>query len=279
MVMFSCKKDQDVLETPIQTENAISASDPELSNTLSDEINEKPTNTSIPLICVDKITDSKPMILGEDEDIDGKGVFIKGTKWANGKTLKVFFMNGSDYLRGKVFTYAQRWSNYANIKFVLTKNKAESDIRVGFKINGNTGSWSYFGTDAREYRAGRQTMNFGWFDRNTSDLELIRTTVHEFGHALGLAHEHKSPVNTIQWDRPAVYAYYMGPPNNWTREEVNDQVLNKYKPRDVRNTKYDPESIMHYYIDPDLTLNHVGVGYNLKLSDKDKIFIARIYPK
>ncbi len=280
IVLFSCKKDEEIQATA-QEETVAVLADPEMAATLSDVQNESDfeANARIPRICVDKITESQPIVMdAEDEDFSERGVLLKGTKWANGKTLKVFFLNGSPYLRDKVITFARRWANHANLHFVVTTNKAQSDIRVGFKINGDKGSWSYFGTDADRYRKGKQTMNFGWFDRNTPDSELIRTTVHEFGHAIGLAHEHLSPVNTIKWDKPAVYAYYTSPPENWTRKQVDEQVLNKYKPRDVRNTKYDPESIMHYYVDPSLTTDGKGVGLNMTLSAKDKTFIGRIYP-
>jgi len=281
-VMFGCKKDRKIQsEMPANTDTAsVAVADEEMAATRSDELNETDfeADARTPRVCVYKFTDSDPIILDEKDEVNERAVLLKGTKWANGKTLKVFFMNGSPYLRNKVITYARRWANHANLHFVVTNKKAESDIRAGFKINGDKGSWSYFGKDADRYRKGKQTMNFGWFNRKTEDSELIRTTIHEFGHSIGLAHEHLSPVNTINWDKPKVYDYYMGPPNNWTREKVNEQVLNKYKPRDVRNTKYDPLSIMHYPVDPSLTTDGQAVGVNWTLSDKDKTFIRRIYP-
>ncbi|MEJ2880563.1 M12 family metallopeptidase [Pedobacter sp. GR22-6] len=282
-MMFSCKKDQ---QNPIEItadadSSAVASLDSEMAATRTDEQNESDfdTDARTPRVCVYKFTDSDPIILDESDDVNARAVLLKGTKWANGKTLKVFFMNGSPYLRNKVITHARKWANHANIHFAVTKNKAESDIRVGFKINGDQGSWSYFGKDADRYRKGKQTMNFGWFNKKTDEAELIRTTVHEFGHAIGLAHEHLSPVNTINWNKPKVYDYYMGPPNNWTRKQVNEQVLNKYKPRDVRNTRYDPLSIMHYPVDPALTTDGQAVGVNWTLSAKDKSFIRKIYPK
>jgi hypothetical protein len=39
--------------------------------------------------------------------------------------------------------------------------------------------------------------------------------VHEFGHALGLIHEHQNPNRAIQWNRDAVINDLQGPPNNW----------------------------------------------------------------
>jgi len=282
-MMLSCEKDQEIQsETKALEENtAVALTDAEMAATKTDEENETDfkTDARVPRVCVYKFTESDPIILDESDEVNQRAVLLKGTKWANGKTLKVFFMNGSDYLRGKVMTFARRWANHANLHFVVTRNKAESDIRVGFKINGDKGSWSYFGKDADRYRKGKQTMNFGWFNRQTAEAELMRTTIHEFGHAIGLAHEHLSPVNTINWDKPKVYDYYMGPPNNWTRKQVNEQVLNAYKPRDVRNTRYDPLSIMHYPVDAALTTDGQAVGVNLTLSDKDKTFIRRIYPK
>jgi hypothetical protein len=42
---------------------------------------------------------------------------------------------------------------------------------------------------------------------------------------------------------------------------------------------YDPDSIMHYPVDPQLTFNNYTVGWNRELSDEDKQFIAVLYPR
>lgn len=231
-------------------------------------------NALTPRVCIDKLVDQ-----ADTGKITTNAVFVNGKKWANGKTLKIFFINGGDFLKGKVITYARKWADDANLHFVETQNRAESDIRVGFKLNGDRGSWSYIGTDANHPTLqGKQTMNFGWFDTKTEEKEFSRTIVHEFGHALGLGHEMLSPVEKINWDKPKVYAYYMGPPNNWTRAQVDNNIFNKYKPDEVRNTVFDPTSIMEYPVDPALTTDGKGIGWNYYLSNKDRNFIASIYP-
>jgi len=277
IIMAGCKKDAEVLE-PQSVEPKMSVADSKMGLTLSDDLNEASFESDArnPRICVYQFSVNDPIILDEEDDpLSPKGVYDKGTKWANGKTLKVFFINGSDFLRGKVMTYARKWAQHANIHFAVTENKANSDIRVGFKLNGDDGSWSKIGTDAKNY-IGRQTMNFGWFNRQTDEREFSRVIVHEFGHAIGLGHEHLSPVANINWNKPVVYKYYIEE-EGWTRQQVNQNIFNKYKERDVRNTRYDPKSIMHYYVPAEHTTDGVEVGYNLYLSEKDKAFIGRIY--
>lgn len=111
--------------------------------------------------------------------------------WLKGSTITVKLDTAaSRYVREKVEQYAREWTKYANIGFKFV-TEGEADIRVTFKAG--KGFYSYIGTDAKFFKD-KETMNLGWFDGKTSDKEFRRTTIHEFGHALGLNHEHQHPV-------------------------------------------------------------------------------------
>ena len=58
------------------------------------------------------------------------------------------------------------------------------------------GAWSYVGTDCRDIPLNEPTMNLGFLDGGTA--------AHEFGHAIGLAHEHQNPAGGIQWNEEVV---------------------------------------------------------------------------
>lgn len=110
--------------------------------------------------------------------------------------------------------YANEWSKYANITFkFITSGTAQ--IRVTFTQG--AGSYSYLGTQALNRPSNSETMNFGWFNDSTTDTEFSRTTIHEFGHALGMIHEHQHPLANIPWDKEKVYTYYGGYPNYWSK--------------------------------------------------------------
>jgi hypothetical protein len=122
-------------------------------------------------------------------------------------------------------------------------------------------------------------MNFGWFNDQTPDAEIRRTTLHEFGHALALGHEHQQPSGSICWNRPKVYEYYAGPPNNWSRELVDTNIFQKYSSSITQYSEYDPNSIMHYPIDRSLLTCDQAVYLNAGLSKIDSNFISKIYPR
>lgn len=50
----------------------------------------------------------------------------------------------------------------------------------------------------------------------------------------------------IVWDTEAVYRYFSGPPNTWTRAKTFRNVLRKLDPREVDGDNWDKDSIMHY---------------------------------
>jgi hypothetical protein len=142
-----------------------------------------------------------------------------------------------------VIQFANQWSLYANLTFKFMDRDApgDSDIRVSFTAGG--GSWSYIGTGAKSVSQSDPTMNFGWFNDQTSDEEFSRTVIHEFGHAIGCIHEQSSPVADIPWNKPAVYEYYLKN-DGWDKAKVDGNVFAKAAQANTLNSRYDNTSIM-----------------------------------
>jgi Astacin (Peptidase family M12A) len=205
-----------------------------------------------------------------------KMAIMHGKKWSDGKKIGVFFMDGSAIQKARVREQAVKWSKFADITFDFAVSKANSHIRISFKAD--DGSWSYIGTDCLGISKAEPTMNFGWLEDDTDATEYERVVVHEFGHALGAIHEHQNPKGGIQWNLPAVYEYFAGPPNFWTKEETDINVVGKYSVDQLNASKYDPDSIMLYQFDGALIKGGKPTKFNTKMSKGDKRFIKKQYP-
>jgi len=208
--------------------------------------------------------------------LGGPGTNFKSNSnfWTAGGTLRVKFMGGSDYVRRQVVRYSREWSRYANVDFTFVTS-GQSDIRVSFVQNGS--SWSMLGRQARSASSNQATMNFGWLNDRTPDYEFRRTILHEFGHALGLLHEHQNPSGGIPWDEEEVYAFYQRT-QGWDRRTTYHNVIARQGHNETQYSAYDPASIMHYPVDPRLTRDGYKVGLNTAISATDARFIARMYP-
>jgi serralysin len=194
--------------------------------------------------------------------------------WDPGTTIKVKFLSGSKTLQNKIIPFAKEWEKYANIKFEFVTG-GQADIRV--KIGTGDGHNSYIGTVARFIDAGSETMNLDSVDFASDESFLKLVVLHEFGHAIGLLHEHSSPVSGIKWDKQKMYKEYakMG----WSKEDVDYQVFTSYKTSYTNGTKYDNKSIMHYPIKEGETTNGYVIDWNKTLSKGDIELIAALYPK
>ena len=199
-----------------------------------------------------------------------------GKKWANGRTLGVYFMDGSATQKARVREQAMKWGQFANIKLDFSAAKARAQIRISFVAD--QGSWSYIGTDCLGIAKTRPTMNFGWLKDDTDATEYERVVVHEFGHALGAIHEHQNPKGGIQWNLPAVYAYFAGPPNFWSKEQTDINVIGKYSVDQLNASTFDPDSIMLYHFDAALIKGGKATKFNTRMSPGDKRFIKKQYP-
>ena len=194
--------------------------------------------------------------------------------WPAGRTLRAGFLDGDEFVQSKVASIARQWADHANITFEFG-NDPQAEIRISFR---EAGSWSFLGTDALGVEPDQPTMNFGWLRPGTPDDEYAQVVLHEFGHALGCIHEHQNPESAIPWDRQAVYRYYAGPPNHWTRDDVEQNLFEPYSRDRTQFTRFDPASIMLYPIPEQHTIGSYAVGMNMELSATDRQFIGTIYP-
>ena len=92
----------------------------------------------------------------------------------------------------KVAKVVLEWEKYAHIHFKEVDDQTAT-IRITF--NARSGAWANPGTTANDVKEGAATMNLGPVkadDEEPTDLEK-GYILHEFGHAIGLGHEHQSP--------------------------------------------------------------------------------------
>lgn len=193
--------------------------------------------------------------------------------WSPGQQLLVYFFGGTAPIRSKVLSYAQEWSNYCSITFLETKDIKRAHLRVGFF---NDGSWSFIGTDARGVSKSEPTINFGWLNTSLPDRDFKQVVLHEFGHALGLIHEHQSPAATVKWNKPYVYNYCYTV-YRWTKQDVDVNIINTYETSSTQYSALDTLSIMGYSIPPGFTLDGQVFPLNYDLSAMDKLYIGTIY--
>jgi serralysin len=209
--------------------------------------------------------------------IDAQPARLAGVRdlfWEPGSTITIGWMGGNSKIWGHIVRAAEMWTDYANINFEWLGRTNNAMIRIGFE---NSGSWSYVGKQNLIINQSRATMNFGWFNEETPWTEYRRTTVHEFGHMLGMIHEHQHPCNGIQWNKPVVYDYY-AKNMAWSKDMVDWQIFRRYDEDTTQYSEFDPDSIMCYHIPAEFTLDGFTNGWNDDMSDLDRSWAKIIYP-
>lgn len=226
-----------------------------------------------PKVCIDRILPRDLMRLQPTKPVRNgirRAIAPIGKTWMNGSTLRVRFLGGSATEQAVAKEQAGWWAAVANVKFEFN-NAPNAEIRIAF--DHNDGAWSYVGTDCRGIPLDQPTMNLGFLDGGTA--------AHEFGHAIGLAHEHQNPAGGIQWNEAVVIREAAKAPNFWDEATTRHNILRKYSADQINGTKFDPDSIMLYFFPASWTLNGIGTKANEVLSSMDKAFVAgaKMYPK
>ncbi len=205
-----------------------------------------------------------------------RAAILKNSRWQPGDSISIRFLDGAATLRNRVKKVALEWTKVANLNFDFV-DSGQADIRIAF-VSGN-GSWSYIGTVCQSIPEPEPTMNYGWLAADSDEAELRRVVLHEFGHAIGLIHEHQNPKGGIHWNRSAVIKDLSGPPNNWSEATIETNMFKFYPLTDVIPTDVDVHSIMMYPIPQSWTTNGYSAGLNGELSDNDKELVSSVYPK
>jgi hypothetical protein len=230
-----------------------------------------------------------------------RAAFMKGLEWPDKSEIKIYFIKEQQVnYKNQVVTnkYSDKVAKFVmdiitkhisplvNLKFKWditdpSITQENSDVRIMFVPE--LGAWSQLGTECLTIPKNEATMCLGWVDSDSDYDDIIYkgtgiVVVHEFGHMLGMIHEHSREDATIKWNDEFVIQKLGGPPNNWSPEEVKTQMFNIVKLNQFNGSEYDPKSVMHYFFPNDFFLNKPDLPKVTELSCLDKTWLNKQYP-
>lgn len=203
---------------------------------------------------------------------------IQYTFWTTGKTLRISFLGQPEpTLKQSIFTLASEWTLHANINFELLQDNVETDeIRIATDVPSNMNR-SAVGTLALTYEG--PSMCLG---TRPGDEKFRTIVLHEFGHALGMLHEHQHPDAAFDWSMDYLRTTFFAKSPYASEEHFEQWIATNYTPFSVNSgleiAAYDTHSIMHYGISADRVNGGATTQRNEHLSAGDIAFMRMHYP-
>ena len=215
-----------------------------------------------------------------------KAIFLKSSEWKPGVDNKITITFGN-YEGCNDCVKNAAWSHLGN-----NSNNYKPSMNLGFvdppfedfTVDGYNFNYDLFKNEVRNYCSKSNTNCLqGW--------KPGRTIIHEFGHAMGMFHEHQNYVlnNPLEFDEEAVIQYYQS--IGYSRSQAEDiaktNVIDRYECTEencpYRGSEFDKDSVMLYPLD----LNWLKKGTDIEnitmpsfsYSDLDKEWLEKTYPK
>lgn len=218
---------------------------------------------------------NKEVFQALDSPISSKGMAVKKKLWKTGQTIKIAFINGTDFEKETVIVALKSWEKFANLNFDIYleslgkgyDRKFKKDT-IRFKFDSSTGGGqSPVGKDVNGIFGMKLSTTIG---TKFSPRNNYRVAVHEIGHALGLLHEHMHPDSLKLVSKEDRKKLCKTQGWSWFTCRINTKLKKAKKKYNL--SVYDKDSVMHY------SIGEVKSKMNGVLSLGDKKFIADLYP-
>ncbi len=211
-----------------------------------------------------------------------KSVILKEVLWGLGQNIDIVLLENapSKSILDQMKSHFRHWEKHTNLRITIFDNVTDfasegdgnAEVRIAFS---NKGHYSRLGKNSAGGLSDH-SMNLQ-FDASTSDAEVRRVTLHEFGHAIGFQHEHLNPSAGIKWKQPDAMNYYKST-TGWDEAKINYNIFKKLDASKHLASKFDKLSIMAYSFPASITENGVGVDWNTQLSQTDAKWAEIAYP-
>ncbi|MFJ1337130.1 hypothetical protein ACIKP7_03200 [Pseudomonas caricapapayae] len=215
----------------------------------------------------------------------GNSDLLEPKIWTVGQTLRISFIGTTgDALKKAIYDTACEWSKYANLNFErVDDNEGSAEIRI-FAY-----SKIHYGFDADVHVLATETgerpssnMNFVFETESIGDPGFVATILIEFGRILGMEPAQFHPEANIPWNFDSLRKLVRSTLDEQASDAEVEEALRSRMPPITGKVQlslgYDIKSIMHVPISTEITVGGWKSELNSTLSEKDKRFMALVYP-